>query len=83
MELKSLIMIFVCLLLLHCNNKLDLAVGRPWLVQGLLLLCTFPVQIGEYLYHGQKMMHLFSNEVKVCLHKSLSMLSHANGLFYY
>ena len=67
-ELKSLIVIF-CLLLLHCKNKLDTAVGaRP------LLLCTFPMQVVEYFYHGQKMTYLFPREYqtkKYCLHRQI------------
>ena len=47
-------------------------------MQGILLLCTFLVQVAEYLYHGQKMIHLFPRACerkKCCLHKLFSMLS--------
>ena len=52
MELKSRIVCdLVCLLLLlHCKNKLDVAVGAKSFVAMYIL-----VQDAEYLYHGQKM----------------------------
>ena len=51
-------------------------------MQRLLLLSTFPVQVVEYFYHGQKMTYLFPRECqtkKYCLHKPFLMLSHADG----
>ena len=51
MELKSRIVCdLVCLLLLYCKNKLDVAVGAKSFVAMYIL-----VQDAEYLYHGQKM----------------------------
>ena len=56
-------------------------------MQDLLSLCTFPVQVVQYFYHGQKMTYLFLRECQtksaIYLPKSFSMLSRANSLFYY
>ena len=73
-----------------CHVFMDLPIARinliQQMVQGLQLICAFPVQVVEWFYYRQKTTYLFPRECqtkKYSPYKSFVMMSHADGLFYF